>query len=203
MRRSSSPSVTWFLFFQKDKSTRSFSFDELNSSMFSTQLNRVNQVSRILFYLKWYSFFTSVIYSYSLIIIVAVFDSCHFRLSQSSIIITFEQQNFRFSKFSMITWRSCFLSAINNNLKAFSLSNCIVLNIFRLPVIYKFANICSNVIKLLKTSYFIKFCRSLRFRNMMKIRSNIRTLLDLLLIKYQIVIWFIFALVTEALLDLL
>ena len=171
--------------------------------MFSTQLNRANQVNKVLFYFKWYFFFISVIYNYSLIIIVAVFDSCHFRSPQSSVIIILEQQNFRFSKFSMITWRSCFLPAINNNFKAFSLSNCIALNILRLSVTYKPANIRSNVIKSLKTDYFTKSCRSLRFRNMMKIRSSIRTLLDLLLIKYQIVIRFIFALVTEALFDLL
>ena len=152
--------------------------------MFSTQLNRVNQINRMLFYFKWYSFFISIIYSYNFIIIIIVFDFCHFRSSQSSIIIIFKQQNFRFSKFSMIIWRSCFLLIINNNFKAFNLNNCIVLSIFRLPVIYKFANIRSNVIKSLKTSYFIKFCKSLRFRNMMKIRSNIRTLFDLLLIKY-------------------
>ena len=203
MRRSSSSSVTWFLFFQKNKSTRSFSFDELNPSMFSTQLDRVNQINKMLFYLKWYPSFISIIYSYSLIIIVVAFDFCHFRSSQSSVIIILEQQNSRFSKLSMIIWRSCFLLAINSNLKAFNLSNCIALSILWLSVTYKFANIRFNVIKLLKTSYFTKFCRSLRFRNMIKIRSSIRTLFDLLLIKYQIVIRFIFALVTEALSGLL
>ena len=157
----------------------------------------------MLFYFKWYSFSTSTIYNYSLIIIVVVFDFCHFRSSQSSIIIIFEQQNFRFLKLSMIIWRSCFLPAINSNFKTFNLSNCIALSIFRLSVTYKSANIRSNVIKSLKTNYFIKSCRSLRFRNMIKIKLSIKTLFDLLLIKYQIVIQFIFALVTEALLDLL
>ena len=152
--------------------------------MFSTQLDRVNQISRILFYLKWYSFFISIINNYNLIIIVAVFSLYHFRSSQSSIIMIFEQQNSRFLKLSMITWRSYFLSVINNKLKAFSLSNCIVLNIFRLSVIYKSANIRSSVIKSLKTDYFIKSCRLLRFRNMIKIQSSIRTLLDLSLIKF-------------------
>ena len=188
MRRSSFSSVTWFLFSQKSKSIRSFSFDELNSSMFSTQLNRINQISKMLFYLKWYSSFTPIIYNYNLIIIVVAFDFYHFRSSQSSVIIILEQQNFRFSKFSIITWRLCFLLAINNNFKTFNLSNCIVLSILRLSVTYKFANIRSNVIKSLKTNYFIKSCRSLRFRNMIKIQSNIKTLLGLLLIKYQIII---------------
>ena len=157
----------------------------------------------MLFYFRWYSFFISTINSYSFIIIVVVFNSCHFRSSQFSIIIIFEQQNFRFLKFSMITWRSCFLPVINNKFKAFSLSNCIVLSIFRLSVTYKFANIRFNVIKSLKTNYFIKSCRLLRFRNMMKIRLSIRTLSDLSLIKFQIVIRFIFALITETLFGLL
>ena len=157
----------------------------------------------MLFYLKWYSFFILIINNYNLIIIVALFNFYHFQSSQFSVIMISEQQNFRYSKFSMIIWRSCFLSVINSNLKVFNLNNCIVLNILRLSVTYKLANIRSNVIKSLKTSYFIKFCRSLRFRNMMKIRSNIRTLFDLHLIKFQIVIRFIFALIIEALLDLL
>ena len=202
MRRSSFFFVIWFLFSQKGKLTRSFNFDEFNSSMFSTQLNRVNQISKMLFYLKWYSFFTSIINSYNLIIIVAVFNSRHLRSSQFSVIMTSEQQNFRFLKFSMITWRSCLLSAINDNVKAYDLNNCIVLSIFRVLITYKFASIRFSVIKSLKTNYFIKFCRSLRFRNMMKIRSSIRTLFDLLLIKYQIVIRFIFALVIETLFGL-
>ena len=138
----------------------------------------------MLFYLKWYSFFTSIINSYNLIIIADVFNFYHFRSSQSSIIMIFEQQNLRFSKFSMIIWRLCFLSVINNNFKVFNLGNCIVLSILRLSVTYKLANIRSNVIKLLKTNYFIKFCRLLRFRNMMKIRSSIRTLPDLFLINF-------------------
>ena len=203
MRRSSSFFVTWFLFSQKSKSTRSFNFDELNSSMFSTQLNRVNQVNKVLFYFKWYFFFTSTINSYNLIIIVVVFNFYHSRSSQPSVIMTFEQQNLQFSKFSMITWRSCFLPVINNNFKAFNLNNCIVLSILRLSVTYKLANIRFNVIKSLKTDYFIKSCRLLRFRNIMKIRSSIKTLPDLLLINFQIVIRFIFALITEALPGLL
>ena len=152
--------------------------------MFSTQLNRVNQVNKMLFYFKWYFFSISIINSYNLIIIVAVFSFCYSRSSQFSIIMIFEQQNLRFSKSSIITWRSCFLLIINNKLKAFNLNNCIVLSILRLSVTYKPANIRFNVIKSLKTSYFIKFCRFLRFRNIMKIRSNIKTLLDLSLIKF-------------------
>ena len=58
---------------------------------------------------------------------------------------------------------------INNNVKAFDLNNCIILNIFQLRIIYKLANIYFNVIKLLKTNYFIKFCKLLRSRNEMKI----------------------------------
>ena len=171
--------------------------------MFSTQLNRVNQINKMLFYFKWYSSSIPTINNYNLIIIVVVFNLCHLRSSQSSIIMIFKQQNFRFSKLLMITWRSCFLPIINSKLKTFNLNNCIILNILRLSVTYKPANIRSNVIKSLKTNYFTKFCRFLRFRNMMKIRSNIRTLFDLSLIKLQIVIRFIFALITEALFDLL
>ena len=133
-----------------------------------------------------------------LFLILVIFDHRSLQSSWFS-----NNKIFRSSKFSMITWRSCFLPVINNNFITFNLSNCIVLSIFRLSVTYKLANIRSNVIKSLKTSYFIKFCRSLRFRNMMKIRSNIRTLFDLHLIKFQIVIRFIFALIIEALLDLL
>ena len=100
MRRSPFSSVTWFLFFLKNKSIRSFSFDELNSSMFSTQLNRVNQINKMLFYFKWYFFFISIINSYSLIIIVAVFNFYHLRSSRFSIIMIFEQQNSRTTEFS-------------------------------------------------------------------------------------------------------
>ena len=157
----------------------------------------------MLSYFKWYSSFILIINNYNFIIIAAVFNFRHFQSLQSSVIMTFEQQNFQFLELSMITWRSCLLLIINNNVRAFNLSNCIVLSIFRLFITYKFANIRSNVIKSSKTNYFIKSCRLLRFRNMMKIQSSIRTLSGLFLIKYQIVIQFILTLVTDALSGLL